>query len=98
MSVAIVGASDEEGKIGSGLVQSVTQAFQGDVFYVNPKYETIYNETCYASVLEIPQQVSHVIIAIARQHVIQCVEECVQAAIKNIIVISAGIKVADAQG
>lgn len=97
-AIAVVGASEEEGKIGSGLVESLRQSYPGEVYYINPRYQSLYGQPCYPGVQSLPRPVSHAIIAVARDFVPDILEACIAAGIKNIVVISSGFKEADARG
>ena len=97
-SVALIGVSEEPGSIGGGLYKSISDGFPGEIYCVNPKYITLWNRPCYPSVLQLPAVPSHAVIAVARQRVTRIIQECVQLGIRNIVVISAGFKEADAQG
>lgn len=97
-SVAIIGAGEKPGQIGSGLVLSITDGFAGPVYCVNPQYERLFGKPCYASVLDLPQSVSHAVIAVNRNRVMDCIRQCAQAAVRHVIVISAGFKETDAVG
>ncbi len=97
-SVAIVGVSEEDGRIGSGLYKSTAASFPGKIFCVNPKYDTIWGRPCYKSVLELPEAPSHAVIAVARKFVLDVVRQCADKGIKNVVVISAGFKETDDYG
>lgn len=97
-SVAIIGAGEKPGQIGSGLWRSMTDGFSGPVYCVNPQYQTLWGGPCYASVLEVPQRVSHAVIAVNRSRVLPCLRQCAQAGVRHVIVISAGFKETDEQG
>lgn len=97
-SVAVVGASEGKGRIGSGLYKSITENFEGRVYCVNPRYDTLWGKACYASVLELPEKVSHVVIAVTRELVLGYVRQCVKAEITNVVVVSSGFKECDAEG
>lgn len=97
-SVAIIGAGEKPGQIGSGLVLSITDGFAGPVYCVNPQYERLFGKPCYASVLDLPQSVSHAVIAVNRNRVMDCIRQCTQTAVRHVIVISAGFKETDAVG
>ena len=97
-SVVIIGASEETGKIGSGLYKSIAQDFQGDIFLVNPKYQQLWNKVCYASVLDLPKVPTHAIIALSRSIVLPTLEQCVEKGIRNVTVVSSGFKELDAHG
>lgn len=96
-SVAIVGASEEAGRIGSGLCKSAA-GFPGPVYYVNPGYQTLWGQACYASVLDLPETPSHAVIAVARRRVPQCLAQCAEKGIRSVVVISAGFKETDELG
>lgn len=97
-SVAVIGASEEDGRIGSGLCKSLKQSFKGPVYYINPKYTVLWGEPCYSSVGELSCSPSHAVIAVARTLVPGCLRECADKGIKNVVVISAGFKETDALG
>lgn len=53
-SIAILGASDRP-SIGRALIESLDRLeFAGQIFPINPKYESILGRRCYASVEELP--------------------------------------------
>lgn len=89
-SIAIVGASEEEGKIGYVLVKNLTSlGYGGEVFLVNPKHEELLGRKCYKNLTEIEKEVDLAIVAVpaaAVNSVISAGEE----KIKNYVVISAG--------
>ena len=56
-SVAIVGAS-ERPSVGRTLVEALDGiGFRGDVYPVNPRYESLLGRRCYASVADLPHDV-----------------------------------------
>lgn len=64
-SVAIVGASPVEGKIGFELLQNVVKyGFRGDVYPVNPKYDEVFGLKCYKTPRDIPDKVDLGVIAV----------------------------------
>ena len=63
-SVAIVGASDEEGSVGYALVQNLTEHdFKGEVFLVNIRKKEILGRKAFAKLEDIPGEVDLAIIA-----------------------------------
>jgi len=54
-SIAIVGASENEGSLAAGTHrQLVDSGYKNDIFSVNPKYKYLHGKTCYASLLDLP--------------------------------------------
>ena len=97
-SVAIVGASEEAGRIGSGLYKSMSESFSGSLYCVNPRYDELWGRPCYKTVLDLPEVPSHAVIAVARQFVLNVLHQCADKGISNVVVISAGFKETDAYG
>lgn len=96
--VAIVGASEEPGRIGSGLCKSIADGFPGSVYYVNPRHSVLWGQPCYGAVTDLPAVPSHVFIAVGRKFVPDYVEQCIQAGVPYVVVISSGFKETDALG
>ena len=64
-SIAIVGASNKKGKIGTVLVNNITKlGYKGKVYFVNPAYKTIGLKKSYSALEEITSQVDLAILAI----------------------------------
>ena len=98
-SVAIVGASDEQGSVGYALVQNLTQhGFKGEVFLVNIRKKEILGRKAYARLEEIPAEVDLAIIATPAKTVPGIIEECGKAGIKGVIIVSAGFKEVGQEG
>ncbi|MDZ7760755.1 MAG: bifunctional acetate--CoA ligase family protein/GNAT family N-acetyltransferase [Desulfovermiculus sp.] len=98
-SVAVLGASEKPGSIGSALMLNMTQAgFAGALFPVNPKYEAIYGHKTLSSVTKAQTEIDLAVIATPIATVPDLVDECVQAGVKAAIIISAGGKETGAEG
>jgi len=92
-SVAIVGASEEEGTVGQILMTNLTQSgFEGKVYPVNIRRKEIMGQKAYPRVGEIPDSIDLAIIATPAKTVPSIVEECGKAGIIGIIIISAGFR------
>ena len=89
-SIAIVGASNKKGKIGTVLVNNITKlGYQGKVYFVNPSYKMIGLKKCYQALTEIPKEVELAILAIPAKFVCETIEQA-SGKVKNFIIISAG--------
>lgn len=92
-SIAIVGASAKLGSVGNELVlRATTAGFKGKIFAINPKCMDIEGLPCYASVAQVPESIDLAIIAVPAVAVLGVLEDCVQANIKNAVIISSGFK------
>ncbi|MGB9777782.1 MAG: acetate--CoA ligase alpha subunit [Candidatus Bathyarchaeales archaeon] len=98
-SVAIIGASDEEGSVGYALMKNfIDLGFDGKVYPVNIRKNEILGLKAYQSVEQIPDAVDLAVIATPAKTVPDIVEQCGKVGIKGIIIISAGFKEVGAEG
>jgi acetyltransferase len=92
-SIALIGASEEEGTVGFGLAKNI---FLGKdsrkIYFVNPKREEVLGIKCFDSISEIKEKVDLVIIAVPMPIVKNIVLECGEKKVGGMIVISAGFK------
>lgn len=97
--IAVIGASDEPGSVGQALMDNLINSdYAGTVFPVNIKHDHVHSVRAYDSVLEIPDPVDLAIIATPASTVPQIVEECGQAGVKGVVIISAGFKETGREG
>ncbi|AJC22494.1 bifunctional acetate--CoA ligase family protein/GNAT family N-acetyltransferase [Pandoraea pulmonicola] len=55
-SVAVIGASNRERRVGTTVLQNIVDGgFQGDIYPVNPKYAMLADRKCYRNVADLPQ-------------------------------------------
>lgn len=98
-SVAIVGASEREGSVGSVLVHNMLEAgFKGRLFAVNPNHDRISGIPSYPSVEDIPQRLDLAVIATRASTVPSIMEACGRAGTRAAVVVSAGFSEAGPGG
>ena len=79
-SIAVVGASERDGSFGRRLWTAVTSGrFSGDVYPVNPRYETLAGQQCYPSVASLPDPPDLVAFAVSDDLIEEALEEAVGA-------------------
>ena len=92
-SVAVVGASDEEGTVGYILMKNLAGSnYTGKVYPVNIRKKEVLGLKAYQSVEQLPETVDLAIIATPAKTVPDVVEQCGKAGIIGIIILSAGFK------
>lgn len=97
-SVAVVGASEEAGKIGTIISKNLLElGYKGTVYFVNPKYENLYGKKCFSSLESISEEVDLAIIAIPAKFVQKTIELGAQK-VKNFVIISAGFGESGVEG
>lgn len=98
-SVAVVGATETTGAVGSTVFQNlVSSGFQGKVYPVNPRRPSIHGHRAYPSIAEVPEQVDLAVVVTPAGSVAGVVRECAELGIKNAVIISAGFKETGANG
>ena len=98
-SVAVIGASDEEGSVGHALMKNLTESsFEGRVFPVNLKKTEVMGLKAYSSVQQVPEPIDLAVIATPARTVPDVLEQCGKAGINGIIIISAGFKETGPEG
>jgi len=89
-SVAVVGASAEEGTVGNVIAKNVLSlGYTGEIFLVNPKHSEILGKKCYPSLFDVDKPIDLAIIAIPAKFLASEIEKNADN-IKNYIIISAG--------
>ncbi|RLF58753.1 MAG: acetyl CoA synthetase subunit alpha [Thermoplasmata archaeon] len=92
-SIAVVGASNKREAAGYRIFRNlIGSGFEGIVYPVNPKHESVQGVQAYKSINDVPKVVDLAIIVTPSIIVPDIVEECGKKGIKGIIIISAGFK------
>ena len=92
-SVAVVGATEKEGSVGRTILWNLLSSpFGGTVYPVNPTRPAILGVKAYPSLSAIGEPVDLAVIVTPAKTAPGLVEECGQAGIKGVIIISAGFK------
>jgi acetyl coenzyme A synthetase (ADP forming)-like protein len=98
-SVAVIGASNTPGSIGSELFRNlVAVGFNGPLYPVNPSASTIDGLPAYRSVLDIKEDVELAVIVVPAAAVVGVAQQCAQKGVRGLVVISAGFGESGAAG
>ncbi|MBK9219037.1 MAG: CoA-binding protein [Uliginosibacterium sp.] len=98
-SVAIIGATEREGALGSILVRNMLgAAFRGRLYAVNPKYTRVQDLPCFAKIADVPEKIDLAIIATPASQTPELVEACGAAGVKCAVVVSSGFSESGADG
>lgn len=98
-SIAVIGASTKEKTIGSEMMQRLRDyKFQGEIYPINPKADSIEGFKAYASVLDVPGNIDFAVLIIPKQFVLDTLAQCNEKGIKGICIISAGFKETGKEG
>lgn len=93
-TIALVGASPEEGKVGNSVLKSLSKYdYKGTIFPINAKgYDEILGLKAYKNLDEISEQVDLVIVTVDLKFVPDILETCGKKGIHNMVIISGGGK------
>lgn len=92
-AIAIIGASRKLKTVGNDIVKNlVTQGYQGKIYPVNPKADSLYGKKVYAAVKDVPEKIDLAVIAVPAPYVTSVVKEAHEQGAQATIVISAGCK------
>ena len=98
-AVAIIGASDEAGKIAARPVEFLMRhGFAGDIFPVNPRRDTVLGRKAYAGLDALPRKVDQAYIVLPTGPAMQAVEDCVRHRVKAVSILADGFAETGAQG
>lgn len=97
-SIAIIGASDKVGRVGSTITKNIMTGFKGSIFPISPSRETVFEKPAFKTVLDVPDHIDLAVIIVRNVLVPHVLEECGKKGVKGTIVITAGFKEVDEEG
>ncbi len=98
-SVAVIGASRDEGKLGHAVFKNLIQCgYDGRLYPINPKADDILGHQAYPSVLAVTEKIDLAVIVIPDRFVAHVLEDCGQKGVKGVIVITAGFREIGGEG
>ncbi len=90
-SVAVIGASENENKIGGRpLLYLARHGYRGRVYPINPKRTEIQGFKAYPALADLPDAPEAAIVALAGDAAIEAVEQCAQRGVRTAVVMTSG--------
>jgi len=90
-SVAVIGASSENGKIGNSVMKNlINGGYRGEIYPIHPKADEILGKKVYKSVKDIPGEVDIAVFAIPASLVAGALTECGEKKVVGAILIPSG--------
>jgi len=90
-AIAVIGASNEEGKIGNSVMKNLIDGgYQGEIFPVNPKADEVVGKKAYRSITDVPGDVDVAVFAVPAKFVASALEECGTKGVAGAILIPSG--------
>ncbi len=91
-SVAIIGATPKEGKVGRVIVENFKKRFKGKIYPINPKYNEVLGLKCYPTVKDVPNEIDLAVIVVPAPIVPRVLRDCGEKKVKAAIIISGGFR------
>jgi acetyl coenzyme A synthetase (ADP forming)-like protein len=90
-SVAVIGASNENGKIGNSVMKNlINGGYKGQIFPIHPSADEIMGHKAYKSVKDVPQEIDTAVFAIPAKFVAGALIECGEKKIAGAVLIPSG--------
>ncbi len=90
-SVAVIGASAEDGKIGNSVMKNlINGGYQGKIYPIHPKADSILGHKAYKSVKDVEEHIDIAVFAIPAKFVAGALTECGEKGIIGAVLIPSG--------
>ena len=98
-SVAVIGASTAPGKLGHEILKNVRDGrFEGPIYPINPKAESILGLPCYPGIRATPEPPDLAVVIVPARMVPQTLQECGERGVPSAVIITGGFSEAGAEG
>jgi len=95
-SVAVVGASEKQDKLGYHVMTSLmTGKFGGKIVPINPEAQKILGIKSFSSIADVKGPIDVAIVVVPARFVPEIFEQCIGKGVKGIVLITAGFKESD---
>jgi acetyl coenzyme A synthetase (ADP forming)-like protein len=90
-AVAVVGASNEAGKIGNSVMKNlINGGYKGKIYPINPKDAEVMGLKAYKSVKDVPDEIDTAVFAVPAKFVAAALKECGEKKIAGAVLIPSG--------
>ncbi|NFH88658.1 acetyl-CoA synthetase [Clostridium botulinum] len=92
-SIAVVGASRYDTKVGYKVIQGLNNwGYKGKIYPVNPRADYVCNLKAYKRVIDIPDEIDLVFIAVPAHIVKMILKQCVEKKVKIVVIATSAFK------
>ncbi len=90
-AIAVIGASNEEGKIGNSVMRNlINGGYRGEIYPINPKADEVVGKKAYKSIADVSADVDVAVFAVPAKFVAAALEECGAKGVAGAILIPSG--------
>lgn len=91
--IALFGASDRENSVGGVVFKNLlSSGFEGRIFAINPKHDTVQGQPAFASLDAVGEPIDLAVVATPAATIPAIVEACGEHGIKMMLILSAGFR------
>jgi acetyltransferase len=91
-TIALIGATEKEGAVGRTILENLLRSKERKILPVNPNTNKVMDVETYPNIAGVPEHIELAVVATPARSVPAVVEECGQAGVEGVIIISAGFK------
>jgi acetyl coenzyme A synthetase (ADP forming)-like protein len=90
-AIAVIGASNEDGKIGNSVMKNlINGGYAGDIYPINPKADEVLGRKAYAKIADVPGEIDVAVFTIPAKFVIGAVREVGEKGVPAAVLIPSG--------
>jgi acetyl-CoA synthetase/acetyltransferase len=90
-SIAVVGASESPDSWAPEIERSLRHfGFVGELYPINPKYETVWGRSCLRAISDLPRGVDLVVFVVPARLVVGMIDDCADRGVGGVMVVSSG--------
>jgi len=98
-SIAIIGVSENPKKVGYLVAKNcIDQGYKGELYFINPKFDTLLGKKVYKSAKDIGKPVDLVVLAVPADISLGMMDELGSMGVKNILLYAAGFRETSPEG
>lgn len=97
-SIAIIGASDKPGRIGTQMLHNIISMFKGDIYPVNPRAEELLGHRAYPDIASLPDGIDMAIIAVPAELSVPAVEALAAKGVGGVTLLTSGFSETGSEG
>ena len=97
-TIALVGATEKENSVVRIILDNLLLSTDRKVYPVNPTHDTVLGLPCFKNVRDIPEPVDVAVIAVRKELVPQCAEDCGASGVGGLIIVTSGFREAGPEG
>jgi acyl-CoA synthetase (NDP forming)/GNAT superfamily N-acetyltransferase len=87
-SMAVIGASDKEDTVGRVLWHNAARTFSGPLYPVNPNHDTIGGRTAYATIGDVPDDITVAVVAVPAEQLEVVLDQCIAKRVRGAVIVT----------